>query len=143
MRICIGFGTLSVQLFVYTCICIGFGTLSELIWELPDLIWHRLERKVSVLDGRSEDFKNKCAFSMGGTHIDVTTLARNAYFFSKMQDLQSKTLSLFVNAQNRFLRFTSVWNPTCVDFLSTMHVSELIWELPDLIWHVWKEKYAF
>ena len=57
--------------------------LSQLIWELPDLIWHLLERKVSVLDGRSEDFKNKCAFSIGGTHIDVTTLQRNAYFFLK------------------------------------------------------------
>ena len=77
---------------------------------------------------------------MGGTHIDVTTLARNAYFFSKMQDLPSKTLSLFANSQNRFLRFTSVWRPKCVDFLSKMHVSELIWELPDLIWQLLERK---
>ena len=73
---------------------------------------------------------------MGGTHIDVTTLARNAYFSKKMQDLPSKTLSLFANGQNRFLRFTSVWKTKCMHFLSKMHVSDLIWELPDLIWHL-------
>ena len=32
--------------------------VSELIWELPDLILHLLQRKLRVLDGRSEDFKN-------------------------------------------------------------------------------------
>ena len=55
--------------------------VSDLIWQLPDLIWQLLERKVSVLDGTSEDLKKKCAFSMGGTHIDVTTLEGNAYFY--------------------------------------------------------------
>ena len=30
--------------------------VSDLIWQLPDQIWHLLERKVGVLDGRSEDF---------------------------------------------------------------------------------------
>ena len=55
--------------------------LSDLIWEVPDLIWHLPDRKVSVLDGRSENFKKKCQFSTGGAHIDVTTLERNAYFF--------------------------------------------------------------
>ena len=114
--------------------------VSDLIWELPDLIWHLLDRKVSVLDWRSEDFKKKCAFSTGGAHIDVTTLERNAYFFWKMQDLPSKTLSLFANGHNRFLRFTSVWEAKCMHFLSKMHVSDLIWELPDLIWHLLERK---
>ena len=57
-----------------------------------------------------------------------------------MEDLPSKTLSLFADSQNRFLRFTSVWKPKCVDFLSKMHVSELIWKLPDLIWHLLETK---
>ena len=83
--------------------------VSDLIWQLPDLIWQLLEIKVRVLDERSEDFQKKLTFSMGGTHIEVTTPARNAYFFSKMQDLPSKTLGLFAQAQNRSLRFTSVW----------------------------------
>ena len=42
--------------------CVDFLSkihVSELIWELPDLIWQLLERKVRVLDGRSEDFKKK------------------------------------------------------------------------------------
>ena len=66
------------------CRCAEFLSkihVSELIWELPDVIWHLLERKVSVLDGRSEDLKKKCAFSTRGAHIEVTTLARNAYYF--------------------------------------------------------------
>ena len=53
-----------------------------------------------VLDGRSEVFKKKLAFSKGGTHIDVTTLARNAYFFSKMQDLPFKTLAFRGSAES-------------------------------------------
>ena len=52
-----------------------------LIWQLPDLIWQLLERKVSVLNGRSEYFQNQLQFHMEGTHIDVTTLERNAHFF--------------------------------------------------------------
>ena len=37
---------------------------------------------------------------MEGTHIDVTTLQRNAYFISKMEDLPCKTLGLFADPQN-------------------------------------------
>ena len=55
--------------------------VSDLTWPLPDLIWQLLERKVDVLDERSEDFKKKLAFSTGGAHIEVTTLERNAHFF--------------------------------------------------------------
>ena len=46
--------------------------VSELIWELPDLIWliwQLPERKVSVFDGRSEDFKEKvCIFDGRDAH---------------------------------------------------------------------------
>ena len=114
--------------------------VSVLIWQLPDLIWQLLEGKVSVLDERSVDFQKKWAFSMGGTHIEVTTLERNAYFFWKMLDLPSKTLGLFAEAQNRSLRFTLVWRAKCMDFLSKMHVSDLIWQLPDQIWHLLERK---
>ena len=55
--------------------------VSDLTWPLPDLIWQLLERKVDVLDERSEDFKKKLAFSTGGAQVDVTTLERNAHFF--------------------------------------------------------------
>ena len=36
---------------------------------------------------------------MGGTHIDVTTLQRNAYFFGKMQDLPSKIMSTLAKSR--------------------------------------------
>ena len=43
--------------------------VSELIWELPDLIWQLLERKVCVLDGKSEDFKKVCIFDGRDAHV--------------------------------------------------------------------------
>ena len=55
---------------------------------------------------------------MGGAHIDVTTLKRNAHFFSKMQDLQSKTLRLFVTSQSRPL----VWMAKYMDVLRQISV---------------------
>ena len=55
--------------------------VSDLIWELPDQIWHLFERKVGVLDERSEDFPKKLTFSTRGAHIEVVTLERNAHFF--------------------------------------------------------------
>ena len=77
---------------------------------------------------------------MGGTHINVTTLERNVCFFCKMRDLPSKTLGLQTVSQNRPLRFTLVWKATCMDFLSKIHVSDLIWHLPDLIWQLLERK---
>ena len=55
--------------------------VSDLIWPLPDQIWHLFVRKIGVLDERSEDFQKKLTFSTGGAHIDVTTLERNAHLF--------------------------------------------------------------
>ena len=79
---------------------LGKMHVSDLIWRLPDLIWHILDRKVSILDWRSEYFQNMLQFHVEGTHIDVTTLQRNAYFISKMEGLPCTTLRLFAKSQN-------------------------------------------
>ena len=50
---------------------------------------------------------------MEGTHIDVTTLQRNAYFISKLQDLPSKIASILANSQNQPLGFPLVWGAFC------------------------------
>ena len=65
----------SSQIRSETCIllrkCIHFASHTKVNLK------HRLcppAKRLKVLDGRSEDFKKKWAFSTGGTNIDVTTL---------------------------------------------------------------------
>ena len=62
---------------------------------------------------------------MGGTHSDVTTIERNAA------------------PQNRCLRCTLVWMATCMDFLTKIDVSDLIWHLPDPIWQQLLERKVY
>ena len=69
---------------------------------------------------------------MGGTHIDVTTLQRNAYFFSKMQDLPSKSVPLQANSQNQPLGFPPYGKQNVWFFTMKMLVFGVIWG--DLVW---------
>ena len=76
--------------------------------------------------------KQKLQFRVGGAHIDVTTLQRNAYLFWKSSDLPCKTLRLFAKSQNWPLGFPLVWEATCINFLWKIKVFNLNW--PDLGW---------
>ena len=65
---------------------------------------------------------------MGGTHIDVTTLQRNAYFFSKKQHLPSKIVSLLANSQNQPLGFPPYGKQNVWFFIMKMAVFGMIWD---------------
>ena len=64
---------------------------------------------------------------MGGTHIDVTTLQRNAHFFSKMQDLPSKIVPLQADSQNQPLGFPPYGKQNVWFFTMKMLVFGMIW----------------
>ena len=48
---------------------------------LPLLPYMMVAQKVSQMRDTFEKVKKKYQFGVGGTHIDVTTLERNHYFF--------------------------------------------------------------
>ena len=73
-------------------------------------------RKIVVLDRRCDYVQKQLQFYAEGTHIDVTTLQRNAYFFWKMQDLRSKTFGMFpphidVTTHIDVTSIARFWNP--------------------------------
>ena len=59
---------------------------------LPLLPYMMVAKKLVKCVMHSKKSK-KCQFGVGGTHIDVTTLERNHYLFSKHPDLSSKTIT--------------------------------------------------
>jgi len=61
-------------------------------------------KKVCKTHGTSEKNKKKLQFRVGGVHIDITTLQRNAYFFLKMLNV-SHTLHCFLARTNLGDRF--------------------------------------
>ena len=64
---------------------------------------------------------------MGGTHIVVTTLQRNEYFFEKMQDLPSKIVRLLADSQNQRLGFPPYGKQNVWFFTVKMEVFGVIW----------------
>ena len=56
-------------------------------------------KKVCKTRGTSEKIKKKLQFRVGGVHIDITTLQRNAYFFLKMLNA-SHVLHCFLAGTN-------------------------------------------
>ena len=56
-------------------------------------------KKVCKTRGTSEKIKKKLQFRVGGVHIDVTTLQRNAYFFFKMLNVSHVLQGLLVGTK--------------------------------------------
>ena len=100
--------------------CREWSYLFQDIQNVSD-IWHNT-KKVCKTRGTSEKIKKKLWFRVGGVHIDVTTLQRNAYVFWKTQDLPSKTLVLFATSQNPPLRSTLVWAAKRMNVLRVLHI---------------------
>ena len=69
--------------------------VSDLIRELPDMIWHLLDRKVSVLDGRSEDFKN---YPYEDAHHNVGKHKRIYVYTNNRTDRVSKLEYTYIRA---------------------------------------------
>ena len=65
---------------------------------------YKKSKKVCKTRDTSEKSKKKLQFRVGGAHIDVTTLQRNAYFFSKMKDV-STNCTTFGGGSQKVPRF--------------------------------------
>ena len=98
---------------------------------------------------KMQDLQSK-TFTLGSIFRDGAESALKIYFsmetnmygFPMENQAFRKSMGVVrqTDSQKILSEYTSVWRPTCVDFLSKMHVSELIWELPDLIWHLLEAK---
>ena len=75
---------------------------------------------------------------MGGMHIDVITLERNAYFFENCRTCHLKPWG-YSRAQHRLLRSTLVWKATYMDFHTKLFVFDMIWQLRErkLLFYIW------